>query len=106
MVNAAIRKRRHPVGEEMITIVKLDRWVRAMKTLKKEKCKLLRRLSDLLFIKYSEEIIGLVCPQHRVNRVVKKKHLVNECEFGDLVNSEQFDRHHQGQDRAEVTSVL
>ena len=60
----------------------------------------------LLFIKYSEEIIGLVCSQHRVDRVVEKKHLVNECKFCDLVNSEQFDRHHQGQPRAEVTAAL
>ena len=60
----------------------------------------------LLFIKYSEEIICLVSSQHRVNRVVKKKHLVNECKICDLVNFEQFDRHHQGQQGAEVTAVL
>ena len=44
--------------------------------------------------------------QERVDKVIKKKHLVNECKFGDLVSPEQFDRHNQGQDRAEVTPVL
>ena len=44
--------------------------------------------------------------QERVDRIIKKKHLVNECKFCDLVHPEQFDRHHQGQDTAEVTPVL
>ena len=60
----------------------------------------------LLFIKYSEEPIGLVCSEHRVDRVVKEKHLVNECKICDLVNSEQFDCHQQGQSRAEITTAL
>ena len=64
------------------------------------------RLSNLLFIKYSEEIIGLMGSQERVDRIIKKKHLVNEWKFCDLVRPEQFCSHQQGQDRAKVTSVL